>query len=148
MRHLPRRNLGLTIAFVGALLVGSSLFVWPHLTSASREAPVTVITSTHTVASQANASAPMCPGSPHCDAWMAGTVTVSVTAYVGPRDTARGGGQTLAYWRKSFGGDEGDLTDPFFGNVHHISLKPWATADPTNTYVVIQFTAAAPRPRP
>ncbi len=145
--HSPRRNIRFATAFAGAVFVGFLLFVWPHLTSASREVPATVVTPTHTVASQANDSAPMRPGSPHCDVWRAGTVTVSVTGYVGPRDTSRGGGQTLAYWRKSFGGDEGDLTDPFFRNVHHVSLKPWETADPANTYVVIQFTAAASRPR-
>lgn len=148
MRHLPYRNLGLALAFVGVLLVGSSLFVWPYLTDASPVAPTVVVTPTQTVASHATGDAPMCPGSPHCDAWRAGTVTVSVTAYAGPRDPARGGGQTLAYWRTSFGGHEGDVTDPYFGNMHHISLMPWATADPDNTFIVIRFTAAAPRPRP
>ncbi len=147
MRHAPRKNMSLAISFVGVALLGALLLAWPYLTSAKGAPAPTTIASTRTAISATNIPAPFCPGSPHCDVWKAGAVTMTVTAYPGPRDEARGG-QTLAYLRKSFGGDEGDLTDPFFGTLHHISLKAWANADPDNTYIVVKFTVAAPRPQP
>jgi hypothetical protein len=74
-----------------------------------------------------------------------GIVTVKVTAFeTGDANHQRHGGQgnkgiLLEELRKRFGGDEGEMIDPFLGQKHSISLKPWSHLDPTTTYISIAF---------
>lgn len=53
---------------------------------------------------------------------------------------------TLAAWRKQLGGDEGYLYHPATGDKVLVSLKPWANADPKNTYISIEFRFYPQRP--
>lgn len=47
-------------------------------------------------------------------------------------------GQKLSKLREQFQGfDEFEITDPYLGNKHLVSLKPWASADPEKTYILI-----------
>jgi hypothetical protein len=49
---------------------------------------------------------------------------------------------------KRFGGDEGVTVDPAVGQTHHISLKPWANADPNKTHIRIGFHFIPKQPIP
>ena len=55
-------------------------------------------------------------------------------------------GRPLAEWRRRFGGDEGELTDPALGQRHRISLKPWADADPDTTLLRFDFAFVPDQP--
>lgn len=48
-------------------------------------------------------------------------------------------GISMSQLRKKFGGDEGEITDPHRGELHHISLKPWLDKDPEKTFLKISF---------
>ena len=48
-------------------------------------------------------------------------------------------GFSLAEWRRRFGGEEGEVVDPAVGQVHRVSLRPWATANPETTSIRIDF---------
>ncbi len=48
-------------------------------------------------------------------------------------------GSPLAEYRAALGGDEGEIMDPFHGQPHHLSLAPYANADPETTYLRVQF---------
>jgi hypothetical protein len=48
-------------------------------------------------------------------------------------------GVPLGVLRAKFGGDEGEVTDVFYGQKHRISLKPWASVDPQRTHIAIKF---------
>jgi len=76
-------------------------------------------------------------------------VKVRVSASKGPQiqPSGRVTGVPLSELRQRHGGDEFTLLDPFWGNTHHISLKPWATADPQATYITIAFALGGGTPR-
>ncbi len=71
----------------------------------------------------------------------AGGITMKVSAYVTPdgHPPPDFGGLPLAFFRKRFSGDEGEITDPFSGAKHHVSLKEWANTNPDTTVIVISF---------
>jgi len=48
-------------------------------------------------------------------------------------------GSPLAEYRAALGGDEGEILDPFYGQPYHLSLAPYAHADPETTYLRVQF---------
>ena len=48
-------------------------------------------------------------------------------------------GMSIAQLRNLFGGDEGEIVDPFKQEVHPISLKPWTNADPDQTFLHFSF---------
>lgn len=48
-------------------------------------------------------------------------------------------GMLVAQLKELFGGDEGEIVDPIKGQVHLVSLKPWATSDPTKTFLHFSF---------
>lgn len=50
-------------------------------------------------------------------------------------------GISLAQMRRTLGGDEGFLPDPFSGRMHAISLRSWAGDDPEDTFVQVRFLA-------
>ncbi len=74
-----------------------------------------------------------------------GNVIVRITAFQkdDPRYQLASGkgnkGLSIAQLRKRFGGDEGEIPDPYLGHMHHISLKPWANEDPEKTFLQISF---------
>ncbi len=74
-----------------------------------------------------------------------GNVTVHIVAFQrdDPRYQLASGkgnkGLSIAQLRKRFGGDEGEIPDPYHGDMHHISLKPWANEDPEKTFLHISF---------
>ncbi len=49
-------------------------------------------------------------------------------------------GFSLRELRERFGGDEGDVWDPW-GNCHHVSLQPWLKADPDSAILEIGFVS-------
>lgn len=48
-------------------------------------------------------------------------------------------GTPLGEFRAALGGDEGEIIDPFSGQPYHLSLAPYANADPETTFLRIQF---------
>ncbi len=74
-----------------------------------------------------------------------GTVRLQVSAFgrgdLGKlMDEPRGDkGYPLAEYRAAIGGDEGEILDPFYGQLHHLSLVPYAHADPETTHLRVQF---------
>ncbi len=74
-----------------------------------------------------------------------GNVTVRIVGFQkgDPRYQLASGkgdkGLSIAQLRKRFGGDEGEISDPYHGHLHHISLKPWANKDPEKTFLYISF---------
>ena len=74
-----------------------------------------------------------------------GNVIVRIVAFQkgDPRYQAANGkgerGLSVAQLRKRFGGDEGEIPDPIYGQMHHISLKQWANEDPETTFLRISF---------
>jgi hypothetical protein len=48
-------------------------------------------------------------------------------------------GKPLRKCREEFGGDEGLVTHPFTGEMLSVSLRPWADADPDDTFVLVRF---------
>ncbi|QBD78647.1 hypothetical protein EPA93_22710 [Ktedonosporobacter rubrisoli] len=74
-----------------------------------------------------------------------GNVTVHIVAFQkgDPRYQFASGkgdkGLSIAQLRKRFGGDEGEIPDPYSGQMHPISLKPWADKDPEKTFLHISF---------
>jgi hypothetical protein len=79
---------------------------------------------------------------------VAGKVTIRATA-VSEDDPARQTnskdpktyfGAPISNLKKKFGGkDEGYLTDPFKGDKHFFSLKPWQHYDPDTTFLIIDY---------
>jgi len=59
-------------------------------------------------------------------------------SYVDPDGKRRTYGVPLRMIRAQIGGDEGTVTDPNGAN-HHLSLAPWANADPDRTYISLAF---------
>jgi hypothetical protein len=73
-----------------------------------------------------------------------GTVQMQVSAvHLGPDnlgDERRSyQGAPLGEFRAALGGDEGEIIDPFSGQSYHLSLAPYAHADPETTYLRVQF---------
>lgn len=58
-----------------------------------------------------------------------------------PTSDAQGRGAPLAQVRKHYGADEWQVRD-VLGQLHTISLKPWANADPETTYIRITGTVS------
>lgn len=57
-------------------------------------------------------------------------------------------GHTLAAWRRRFGGDEGEVTDPILKQSHRVSLRPWAGAHPETTSLNFSFAWEPDAPLP
>ncbi len=144
MRRIPLKGLGLVIALLGVIAAGSLINFWPggadaRGTSMRVSGPPTIAPAT----AAAIPTTPICPGSPECSKWGPSTIAMNVSSYSGAWDETRGG-LPLSYWRNRFKGDEGDLVDPFLGSQHfHLSLKEWANADPSATYIVVTFKRTA-----
>lgn len=89
------------------------------------------------------------PESPYPFRGVSGVIEVAVIAFedgdpsfqgVDPEDgQTKNKGQSLAYMRQVFKGDEGDLRDPLAGTMHHISLAQWVDKDPDKTFIHIRF---------
>ena len=61
-------------------------------------------------------------------------------AYQKPSNLGGGNmGMSISQLRKSFGGDEGEILDPFQQLPHPISLGKWANLDPDKTFLRLRF---------
>lgn len=81
-----------------------------------------------------------------------GTVTVQIEVFQeeNRRSKREGSGKTgisLAQLRQMFGGDEGEMADPYHGKMHRISLRPWDDADAEKTFLHITFRFVPEKPR-
>ena len=61
-------------------------------------------------------------------------------AYQKPENLGGGNmGMSISQLRQSFGGDEGEIFDPFQQLPHPISLGQWADLDPDKTFLQFRF---------
>lgn len=57
-------------------------------------------------------------------------------------------GYTLAEWRRRFGGDEGEVTDPILQQTHRVSLRPRTSTNPETTSLNFSFAWEPDEPIP